>query len=122
MLIHYRKSPLSFDQQLHLLEEKGLVVYDKQSALDVLSCISYERFKAYLAPFKSRESCGMLKPNTTFDDVYDLYELDRELRLLVMDAIEWVEVAIRTQLTYHIAHKYGIFAHEEYEFFQKRKR
>ena len=115
----YQKPPLTFDQQLDLLKEKGLLIHDKQNALNVLSCISYERFKAYLVPFKSEENNKQLKPDTTFDNVYELYEFDRELRLLVMDAIEWIEVAIRTRLTYHIAHKYSLFAHEDYKFFQK---
>ena len=122
MLIDYKKPPLIFDEQLHLLEEKGLKIYDKQKALDVLSCISYERFKAYLAPFKSVENFGNLKLNTTFNNVYDLYEFDREFRLLIMDAIEWIEVAIRTRLTYHIAHNYDVFAHEKHEIFQRKNK
>ena len=123
MLIQYQKPPLTFEQQLNRLKEKGLVIHDKQNALNVLSCISYERFKAYLVPFKSKENNKQLKPDTTFDNVYELYEFDRELRLLVMDAIEWIEVAVRTRLTYHIAHKYDdIFAHEKYETFHKRNK
>ena len=35
-------------------------------------------------------------PDTTWDMVYDLYVFDRKLRLLVFDAIERLEVAIRT--------------------------
>ena len=122
MLIQYQKPPLTFEKQLNRLKEKGLLIHDKQNALNVLSCISYERFKAYLVPFKSKENNKQLKPDTTFDNVYELYEFDRELRLLVMDAIEWIEVAVRTRLTYHIAHKYGIFAHEEHKFFHERNK
>ena len=36
-----------------------------------------------------------------------LYTYDRELRLLVLDAIECVEVALRAQWAYHMAMNYG---------------
>ena len=39
--------------------------------------------------------------------VYNLYVFDRKLRLLVFDAIERLEVAIRTQIIYQLSHKYG---------------
>jgi abortive infection bacteriophage resistance protein len=35
----------------------------------------------------------------------------RRLRLLVMDAVERIEVAVRTQLAYHHAHNHGAFAY-----------
>lgn len=39
--------------------------------------------------------------------VYNLYVFDRKLRLLVFDAIERLEIAIRTQIIYQLSHKYG---------------
>ncbi len=42
-----------------------------------------------------------------------LYEFDRRLRLLVMDAIERIEVYTRTLFIYQIGHKYGTFGHTD---------
>ena len=39
--------------------------------------------------------------------VYDLYKFDRKLRLLLFDAIERIEVALRTQIVYQLSLKYG---------------
>ncbi|HQY55799.1 MAG TPA: Abi family protein, partial [Dokdonella sp.] len=50
---------------------------------------------------------------TDFNDVAGLYIFDRKLRLLVLDAIERIEVAIRTAITYEIAHAYGAFGHSD---------
>jgi abortive infection bacteriophage resistance protein len=36
---------------------------------------------------------------------------DRKLRLLVLDAIERIEVSVRSQWAYHLAHDYGSHAH-----------
>jgi len=44
---------------------------------------------------------------TTFNHILELYLFDRELRLLVFDAIERIEIAIRTQLIYSMSHKYN---------------
>ncbi len=54
---------------------------------------------------------GRFQPGTDFDRVLTLYEFDRHLRLLVMDAIERIEVHVRTLVTYHLGHQYGAFVH-----------
>ena len=50
-------------------------------------------------------------PGTSFDVVWNRYVFDRQLRLAVMDAIERVEVAIRTALVTELAMRNGAFAH-----------
>ena len=63
-----------------------------------------------MLPYKQNEN-GMIldafKTGTTWDMIYNLYVFDRKLRLLVFDAIERLEVAIRTQIIYQLSHKYG---------------
>lgn len=49
----------------------------------------------------------LFKDGTTLDMVYDLYKFDRKLRLLLFDAIERIEVAIRTQIVIQLSLKYG---------------
>ncbi|ASU15526.1 Abi family protein [Actinobacillus pleuropneumoniae] len=62
--------------------------------------ISYYRFSAYTIPFQKLNNPNHhFKPNTTFDDILNLYIFDRELRLLVLDAIERIEVSVRTQIS-----------------------
>jgi len=41
--------------------------------------------------------------------VLRLYEFDHALRMLLLDAIEGVEILVRTQLAYHFAQRYGPF-------------
>ena len=56
---------------------------------------------------------NIFEPDTYFDDVLFLYEWDRQFRSLLLNAIERVEIAVRTQFTYHIGHKYGAFGHTD---------
>ncbi len=117
MLEQYHKQALSFEQQLERVSQRGLVIADKDAALAALSSISYYRLSAYWYPFRIIDQQGKrsneIIPETRFEDVIELYEFDRQLRLLVMDAIERIEVAIRTSLTYHMGQAYGAFAHTD---------
>ena len=106
----YTKPPLTYEQQLTLLKNRGLIIDDEDRAERLLSHISYYRLSAYMLPFKILDNGNFLdqfKEGTCWDDVYNLYLFDRKLRLLVFDAIERIEVSIRTQITYQLSHKYG---------------
>jgi len=48
-----------------------------------------------------------LRPNTTFEAVWQRDAFDRHLRLLAMDTVERIEVAVRTRLSYSLAHQSG---------------
>lgn len=98
----YIKKALSIEQQLQFLAKQGLIIEDYEKASQVLSVISYYRFSGYLLPFKTphnHDSVRSFKGEVTFDQVWQLYQFDRELRLLVIDAIEKIEVAFRTAIT-----------------------
>ncbi len=107
----YNKTALTFAQQVDLLEARGLNVGNRRGAEALLSRVSYYRLSAYWLLFK-------LVPGDRFEDTASLaeaerlYEFDRRLRLLVMDAIERVEIAVRTTVTYHLVHAYGPYGHE----------
>lgn len=86
-----------------LIEEwknRGLNIPDEQRAQHYLDFISYYRLSAYTIPFQDPklQQNHCFKPNTSFDDILNLYIFDRELRLLIMDAIERIEVAVRAQI------------------------
>ena len=107
---NYDKPPLTYEQQVNLMKSRGLSIPNEKRAQRHLSNISYYRLSAYMRPYKQVENGKFLDdftPGTTWDMVYNLYVFDRKLRLLVFDAIERLEVAIRTQIIYQLSHKYG---------------
>lgn len=103
----FSKKPLSFKDQVSQLEKRGLLIGDRDKAEYYLSHLNYYRLAAYCLPFEIDHNTHQYIEGTTFDQVLDLYIFDRELRLLVLDAIERIEVSIRTHLAYTLAHKYG---------------
>ena len=113
----YTKPALTFQQQANLLIARGLIVDNPGELESYLSQINYYRLSGYwyafknIDPFTGEET---FKPGTTFQMIRDRYEFDRKLRLLFMDAIERVEVAIfRTQLVEVNTTRYGPFGYTE---------
>lgn len=106
--MNYTKPPISIDDQIALLAGRGLNVPDTAKAALYLSNISYYRLRAYTYPFQDNTVPNHpFRPGTTFDQILNLYVFDRELRLLVFDAIERIEIALRTQIIYQFAVAYG---------------
>ncbi|MFT6908393.1 MAG: abortive infection bacteriophage resistance protein [Oleiphilaceae bacterium] len=105
--IAFDKPPLSFKNQVDKLKLHGLNIPDPDKAEFYLSQLNYYRFSAYCLPFEQDHATHAFQANTSFDDVLNLYIFDRELRLLVLDAIERFEVSLRTQLAYHLSHNHN---------------
>ena len=105
----YAKPALAFSDQADLLLKRGLVAPDKQVLIEKLRAVNYYRLSAYWHPF--RQSDDTLKPGTTLETVWRRYTFDRQLRLLVLDAVERVEIAVRTQVTNKHSLKHGPFGY-----------
>ena len=120
MTMRFSKPPLSHDAQLDRLQDRGLVIEDRDRARHYLSQLNYYRLGAYWLPFEADHASHTLRPGTTFDQVLNLYIFDRELRLLVMDALERIEVSVRTSWAYHMAHEYGPHCHLQRDLFKPR--
>jgi len=104
----YTKPPVSFLDQIQKLKNRGLIINNEALAKTYLSNISFYRLRAYTYPFQNN-----LDPNhpfnveVSFEQIIELYTFDRKLRLLVLDAIEKIEIAFRTQIIYQWAMTYG---------------
>lgn len=99
--VEYHKTPLSLEEQVARLKERGLVIDNEEEAKAYLFNISYYRLRAYTYPFQDNsEGSGhrFTKSNLHFQDIIDLYCFDRRLRSLIFNAIEKIEVAVRTKI------------------------
>jgi abortive infection bacteriophage resistance protein len=107
----FGKPATTHAQQVALLQQRGMVVDDPAAAEFYLQHLNYYRLGAYWLPFEADHATHTFRPGTRFADVLNLYVFDRELRLLVLDAIERVEVSVRSQWAYQMAHRHGPHAH-----------
>lgn len=121
MLI-YLKPFRSAEECLDIMLLRGLLVPDRQHALRSLRRIGYYRLSAFSYPFRNfcsvngSESeavrCDNFRPKTTFDQVIDFYLFDKSLRIILLDAIERIEVALRTTLI-DVIGKQSPYAHRD---------
>ncbi|MFP5391400.1 MAG: Abi family protein [Gammaproteobacteria bacterium] len=132
----YTKPWMSYADQLDQLTARGLAVTDRPRALEHLRRIGYYRLSGYWYPFRERSGAVVLldangrkpakmrvetlaldqfKPGATFQNAVDLYVFDKQLRLLVMDALERIEVALRVDVS-HVLGRPDAFAYLKAEF------
>lgn len=102
--MQYNRNASSVEEQIEALRGRGMSVKD-EVARRHLEMISYYRLLAYVVPFENKSAAfedGRDLVDSNFDNVISLYTFDRKLRLLVLDAIERIEVALRAQWCKHV--------------------
>jgi abortive infection bacteriophage resistance protein len=111
--VKYTKPALSFGQQAQRLVDRGLIVSDQAELVARLRTVNYYRLSAYWYPFMQETLAGeRFVPGTTFEMIWRRYIFDRDLRLLVTDALERVEVAVlRTRMVELFTLAHGPFGY-----------
>lgn len=97
----YEKEPLTYEEQADRLLGRGLIA-DRDELITRLAAVNYYRLSGYLYPFRQRDDS--YSPGTTLNIVWLRYVFDRRLRVLILDAVERIEVAVRTKLVYYLSH------------------
>ncbi len=114
--MEYQKKAIDFEIQADQLLERGLQA-DRAELISRLQAVSYYRLAGYLHPFRVQDSTGVstdqFQKGTDLRIIWDRYCFDRRLRVLTLDAIERIEVSLRTKLVFHFAHNYGPFGYCE---------
>ena len=80
---------------------------DEERAKQCLAHISYFRLKYYWTDMRDEETEHDFMEGASFDDVIARYNFDRSLRLLLFDAIEIIEVALRAKIINHLSQAKG---------------
>lgn len=123
----YTKPWMTIADQLAQLSSRGMQVNNEAKATDYLERIGYYRLSGYWYDFRQRGEpyCPLdaetgrkpkkvkversvleeFKPGTRFHDAVDLYVFDKKLRLLALDALERIEIALRVDLSHRLGEK-----------------
>lgn len=123
-MVEYTKPWLPLEQQVEQLASRGVDVGDRDRAAAFLKAVGYYRLTGYLYPFRESEQytdgegrtrtrvLNEYRPGTTLHHAESIIDFDRRLRLLVMDGVERIEVAVRMQIGYVLG-RTSAFAHED---------
>lgn len=113
----YAKPFLTFDDQLTLLQQRGLAVADRDAALHMLRAVGYYTLGGYLYPMREFAGEASEQPRldqfvsgASFEQMVDLYRFDRHLRLLCLEALETIERCVKVAVAYTLG-QLDPFAH-----------
>lgn len=101
------KASRTVDQQIELLKQRGMSIDNEQFARHQLGHISYYRLKGYWWSMQKDTTHHLFKQGSCFEAVIQRYRFDKELRLVLFDAIESIEIALRTKMIYYLSLSYG---------------
>ncbi|WP_225908886.1 Abi family protein [Pseudomonas lactucae] len=104
----FSKPAIDVPAQLELLKRRGLSIQNEARAEHFLQAVSFFRLSPYMRPFQRQEDIDhRFRAGSQFRQLTRLYNFDRRLRLLTMDAIERVEVASRAAISNHMGPTHG---------------
>jgi abortive infection bacteriophage resistance protein len=119
----YEKPATEIKDQAQLLRDRGMVCDDMDLVIKWLETVGYYRLSAYWLPMEQLPKEGdtrskKFRAGCRFEDVVRIYIFDRKLRLLTMEAIERVEIAVRARWTNRFTLEYGAHGYLDNENFR----
>lgn len=114
----YSKPWLPVADQLAILENRGLVIDDRNDAESFLGHVNYYRFAGYCLAFE--DARHSFRTGVTFEQVKHACQFDASLRDLFTEALELIEIDLRTATALHFGKTYGAFGHTDAANFHPR--
>lgn len=119
----FSKPVIDIPAQLALLKQRGLIIQDEAKAHCFLEAVSFFRLTPYMRPFQiPNDASHTFRPGKRLRELTRLYDFDRRLRLLIIDAIERIEVATRAIISNHMAPLHGAHWYLQRQLFQSNYR
>ena len=98
------------EELIDYLKSKNVIINDKEKALKNIEKYSYYSIiNGYKAVFKDENN--NYKENTTFEEIFALYEFDKNIKAIFLKYILEIEVVIKSLMANILAEEYGV---EEY--------
>lgn len=109
----------SYRQQLSILRSRGMVIGTGSQGSRVMRILERENYynvingykELFLASRATATADEVYKPGTTFDEVYSLYQFDRELRGIYLKYLLKLENTFKTVISHEFSARYG---HDNY--------
>jgi abortive infection bacteriophage resistance protein len=85
---------------------RGLLVRDEDNPKYYIENIGYYRLSGYMYPFQLPDGSHRFQEGTTFRHILDHYIFDKKLKLALLDALERIEISLRSSIsnTYSLTH------------------
>src|SRR5574344_512255 len=98
----------TIDEQILILQNKGLVIDDIDYAKDILIRENYFFLSRYRHLFLKSHKDRMFLVGTNFRELYDVFNFDRQIRNIVFKNLLIIENNMKSIFSYQLSKKYGI--------------
>lgn len=99
----------TLDEQLKILQGKGLIISDEKYTKDILLRENYFFVSGYRLLFMESMTNKLFLPGTTFEELYAMFQFDRHIRNIVFKNLLIIENNIKSIMAYNLSSKYGIY-------------
>ena len=97
----------TIDEQVEILKSKGLVITDEVKTKEILLRENYFFLNAYRFVFLRTDGTRKFIPGTTFEELYSLFQFDRQVRNIIFKNILIIENNYKSMLSYVLSRNYG---------------
>ncbi|MCM1027569.1 MAG: Abi family protein [Roseburia sp.] len=94
----------TIDEQLEILRSRGLSITDDEKAKEFLLHNNYYRISGYSLTLRRNDTFSQ---NASFQNIVDIYNFDHELRHIILQYIEIIEVRMKSVYTYEFTKAHG---------------
>ena len=98
----------TLDEQISILKGHGLVINDVEKAENLLLRENYFFINGYRHIFLKNHKDSVFKVGTTFEELYALFQFDRNFRNILFKNLLIVENNLKSIISYNLSRKYGI--------------
>ncbi|MDD3241314.1 MAG: Abi family protein [Bacilli bacterium] len=106
----YNRSGKEFknlEEQIEILEFKGLIISNYEFAKEVLLRENYFFLNGYRHLFMKSENNKRFIDGTTFEELYSLFLFDRQFRNVIFKNLLIIENNVKSVISYQLSLKYG---------------
>lgn len=98
----------TLDEQVEILQSKGLIINDIPETKDILLRENYFFISGYRMLFMESQENKKFLPGTTFDELYSMFQFDRHVRNILFKNLLIIENNIKSIMAFHLSSRYGI--------------
>ena len=102
-----QKTFKTLDEQIEILESKGLEITDYEKTKEILFKENYFFINGYRHLLTSASNNNKFVPGATFEELYAIFIFDRRLRNIMFKNIMIIENNIKSIISYQLSKKYG---------------